>query len=57
MEVIKLFDEICLLTRAAQRHGETIGLYLYKLAFEDFRLDYAGSAGLYHQSSRSCSST
>lgn len=46
MEVIKLFDEIYLLTRGGPGTAtETISLYLYKLAFEDFRLAYAGSAG------------
>jgi multiple sugar transport system permease protein len=45
MEVIKLFDEIYLLTRGGPGTAtETISLYLYKLAFEDFRLAYAGSA-------------
>lgn len=46
MEVIKLFDEIYLLTRGGPGTAtETLSLYLYKLAFEDFRLAYAGSAG------------
>ncbi len=46
MEVIKLFDEIYLLTRGGPGTAtETVSLYLYKLAFEDFRLAYAGSAG------------
>jgi multiple sugar transport system permease protein len=45
MEVIKLFDEIYLLTRGGPGTAtETISLYLYKLAFQDFRLAYAGSA-------------
>ena len=45
MEVIKLFDEIYILTRGGPGTAtETISLYLYKLAFEDFRLAYAGSA-------------
>jgi multiple sugar transport system permease protein len=45
MEVVKLFDEIYLLTRGGPGTStETISLYLYKLAFEDFRLAYAGSA-------------
>ena len=45
MEVVKLFDEIYLLTRGGPGTAtETISLYLYKLAFEDFRLAYAGSA-------------
>jgi len=45
MEVIKLFDEIYLLTRGGPGTAtETISLYLYKLAFEDFRLAYAGAA-------------
>jgi multiple sugar transport system permease protein len=46
MEVIKLFDEIYLLTRGGPGTAtETLSLYLYKLAFEDFRLAYAGAAG------------
>ena len=45
MEVVKLFDEIYILTRGGPGTAtETISLYLYKLAFEDFRLAYAGSA-------------
>ncbi len=45
MEVIKLFDEVYLLTRGGPGTAtETISLYLYKLAFDDFRLAYAGSA-------------
>lgn len=45
MEVIKLFDEIYLMTRGGPGTAtETISLYLYKLAFLDFRLAYAGSA-------------
>ena len=46
MEVLKLFDEIYLLTRGGPGTAtETLSLYLYKLAFEDFRLAYAGAAG------------
>lgn len=45
MEVIKLFDEIFLLTKGGPGTStETISLYLYKLAFLDFRIAYAGSA-------------
>ena len=46
MEVIKLFDEIYILTRGGPGTAtETMSLYLYKLGFLDFRLAYAGSAG------------
>ncbi len=46
MEVIKLFDEIYILTRGGPGTAtETMSLYLYKLGFQDFRLAYAGSAG------------
>lgn len=45
MEVIKLFDEVFLLTRGGPGTAtETISMYLYKLAFLDFRLAYAGAA-------------
>jgi multiple sugar transport system permease protein len=45
MEVLKLFDEVYLLTRGGPGTAtETISMYLYKLAFQDFRLAYAGAA-------------
>ena len=45
MEVVKLFDEVFLLTRGGPGTAtETISMYLYKLAFQDFRLAYAGAA-------------
>ncbi len=45
MEVVKLFDEVFILTRGGPGVAtETISLYLYKLAFKDFRLAYAAAA-------------
>jgi len=45
MEILKLFDEVYLLTRGGPGTStETIGLYIYKLAFNDFRLSYAAAA-------------
>lgn len=45
MEILKLFDEVYLLTRGGPGTStETIGLYIYKLAFSDFRLSYAAAA-------------
>ncbi|MBJ26858.1 MAG: sugar ABC transporter permease [Alphaproteobacteria bacterium] len=45
MEVIKLFDEVVLLTKGGPGTStETISVYLYKLAFLDFRIAYAGAA-------------
>ena len=45
MEVIKLFDEVFMLTRGGPGTAtETISIYIYKLAFADFRLAYAAAA-------------
>jgi multiple sugar transport system permease protein len=45
MEVIKLFDEVFMLTRGGPGSAtETISMYIYKLAFADFRLAYAAAA-------------
>lgn len=45
MEVIKLFDEVFMLTRGGPSTAtETISLYIYKLAFLDFQLAYAAAA-------------
>lgn len=45
MEVIKLFDEVFLLTRGGPSTStETISLYIYKLAFADFQLAYGAAA-------------
>lgn len=45
MEVIKLFDEVFLLTRGGPGTStETISLYIYKLAFNDFQLAYGAAA-------------
>jgi len=45
MEVIKLFDEVFMLTRGGPGSStETISLYIYKLAFNDFQLAYAAAA-------------
>ena len=45
MEVIKVFDEIFIMTRGGPGVAtETISLYLYQLAFRDFRLGYATAA-------------
>lgn len=45
MEVIKVFDEVFIMTRGGPGVAtETISLYLYQLAFRDFRLGYAAAA-------------
>ncbi len=45
MEIIKLFDEVFMLTRGGPGSStETISLYIYKLAFNDFQLAYAAAA-------------
>ncbi len=45
MEVIKLFDEVFMLTRGGPGTStETISLYIYKLAFADFQLAYGAAA-------------
>jgi len=45
MEVIKLFDEVYMLTRGGPGSAtETISLYIYKLAFNDFQLAYGAAA-------------
>ncbi|MDR2142215.1 MAG: sugar ABC transporter permease [Deltaproteobacteria bacterium] len=45
MEVIKIFDEVFLLTRGGPGSStETISLYIYKLAFNDFQLAYGAAA-------------
>ncbi len=45
MEVIKLFDEVFMLTRGGPGSStETISLYIYKLAFNDFQLAYGAAA-------------
>ena len=45
MEVIKLFDEVFMLTRGGPGTAtETISLYIYKLAFNDFQLAYGAAA-------------
>lgn len=45
MEVIKLFDEVFMLTRGGPSTAtETISLYIYKLAFQDFQLAYGAAA-------------
>lgn len=45
MEILKLFDEVFMLTRGGPGTStETISLYIYKLAFNDFRLAYAAAA-------------
>ncbi|MDR1777195.1 MAG: sugar ABC transporter permease [Desulfovibrio sp.] len=45
MEVIKLFDEVFMLTRGGPGSStETISLYIYKLAFNDFQLSYGAAA-------------
>jgi multiple sugar transport system permease protein len=45
MEIIKLFDEVFLLTRGGPGTStETISLYIYKLAFNDFQLAYGAAA-------------
>ena len=45
MEIIKLFDEVFMLTRGGPGSAtETISLYIYKLAFSDFRLAYGAAA-------------
>ena len=45
MEVIKLFDEVFMLTRGGPGTAtETISLYIYKLAFADFQLAYGAAA-------------
>ncbi len=45
MEVIKLFDEVFMLTRGGPGSStETVSLYIYKLAFNDFQLAYGAAA-------------
>ena len=45
MEIIKIFDEVFLLTRGGPGSStETISLYIYKLAFNDFQLAYGAAA-------------
>ncbi len=45
MEIIKLFDEVFMLTRGGPGTAtETISLYIYKLAFADFQLAYGAAA-------------
>lgn len=45
MEIIKLFDEVYMLTRGGPSSStETISLYIYKLAFNDFQLAYGAAA-------------
>lgn len=45
MEIVKIFDEIFLMTRGGPGTAtEMISQYLYKLAFQDFRLAYAAAA-------------
>lgn len=45
MEVIKMFDEVFMLTRGGPGSStETISLYIYKLAFSDFQLAYGAAA-------------
>jgi multiple sugar transport system permease protein len=45
MEIIKLFDEVYMLTRGGPGSStETISLYIYKLAFNDFQLAYGAAA-------------
>lgn len=45
MEIIKLFDEVFMLTRGGPGTStETISLYIYKLAFSDFQLAYGAAA-------------
>ncbi|MEM0950086.1 MAG: sugar ABC transporter permease [Pseudomonadota bacterium] len=45
MEIVKLFDEVFILTRGGPSTStETISLYIYKLAFQDFQLAYGAAA-------------
>ncbi|MFO7597507.1 MAG: sugar ABC transporter permease [Desulfocurvibacter africanus] len=45
MEIIKLFDEVFMLTRGGPGSAtETVSLYIYKLAFNDFQLAYGAAA-------------
>jgi multiple sugar transport system permease protein len=45
MEVLKLFDEVFMLTRGGPGSStETISLYIYKLAFNDFQLAFGAAA-------------
>ena len=45
MEVVKLFDEVFLLTRGGPGTAtETISMYIYKLAFNDFELAWGAAA-------------
>ncbi|MEM8852177.1 MAG: sugar ABC transporter permease [Pseudomonadota bacterium] len=45
MEIVKLFDEVFMLTRGGPGSStETISLYIYKLAFNDFQLAYGAAA-------------
>jgi len=48
MEIIKLFDEVFMLTRGGPGSStETISLYIYKLAFNDFQLAYGAAAAFF----------
>ncbi|WP_138468348.1 carbohydrate ABC transporter permease [Poseidonocella sp. HB161398] len=45
MEIAKLFDEVFMLTRGGPGSStETVSLYIYKLAFNDFQLAYGAAA-------------
>ncbi|MDR2124603.1 MAG: sugar ABC transporter permease [Desulfovibrio sp.] len=45
MEIVKLFDEVFMLTRGGPGSStETVSLYIYKLAFNDFQLAYGAAA-------------
>jgi multiple sugar transport system permease protein len=45
MEIVKIFDEVFLLTRGGPGSStETVSLYIYKLAFNDFQLAYGAAA-------------
>jgi multiple sugar transport system permease protein len=45
MEILKLFDEVFMLTRGGPGTAtETISVYIYKLAFNDFQLAYGAAA-------------
>ena len=45
MEIVKLFDEVYMLTRGGPGTAtETISLYIYKLAVNDFQLAYGSAA-------------
>ena len=48
MEIIKLFDEVFMLTRGGPGSAtETLSLYIYKLAFNDFQLAYGAAAAFF----------